>query len=66
MWRAPSCNRSRGRGAVNNLVQTVTAWRGLLASRRLLAACWSIPVPKAGSRVWLGTRLCLLTTSEGG
>eukprot|EP00969_Alexandrium_andersonii_P340088 15033543-Alexandrium_andersonii.AAC.1 len=40
------------------------AWRGLLTSRRLLAACWSTPAPRVGSRVWLGTRRRPRTKSE--
>eukprot|EP00969_Alexandrium_andersonii_P340116 15034937-Alexandrium_andersonii.AAC.1 len=32
------------------------AWRVLLTSRRLLAACWGTPVPRAGGRVRLVVR----------
>eukprot|EP00969_Alexandrium_andersonii_P053581 2357038-Alexandrium_andersonii.AAC.1 len=53
MWRAPSCNRSKGAGAASSPT-----------SRRLLAACWSAPAPRVGGRVWLGAQLRPRAKSE--
>eukprot|EP00969_Alexandrium_andersonii_P127218 5622992-Alexandrium_andersonii.AAC.1 len=43
-----------------------TAWRVRLTSRRLLAACWSAPAPRARSRAWLMIRPPPRTKSGSG